>query len=79
MQQFGWTAILLDELGHRLDAMPPARRALVASIKQRSDAANHRKLGLVGDRYSEMKGRLEQIAGSSFPLVVVMHEVLSPK
>lgn len=67
MQQFGWTAILLDRLGQSEDAKPPARRALAAAAKQRSKAANHPTLGLVGDRHSEMRTELERIVGSPFP------------
>ena len=67
MQQFGWTAILLDELGHSSDAKPPAMRALAATTKQRSSAVNHPKLGLVEEQNKEMQNRLEQITGSRRP------------
>lgn len=66
MQQFGWTAILLDRLGQSEEAKPPARRALAAVAKQRSKAANHPTLGLVGDSHPEMRRELERIVGSAF-------------
>jgi tetratricopeptide (TPR) repeat protein len=66
-QQFACVAIVLDALGHRDDAFEPARRALNAAAKLRSNAAKHRDLGLVGDRHKDIRNRLEKIAGRARP------------
>lgn len=63
LHQFGWTAVLLYTLGQTEDAKPPARRALAAAAKTRSNAANHRGLGLVNANDLPLVTRLEKIIG----------------
>lgn len=64
-RQFGLTALLLNALGESEGARPPARRALAATAKERSNAANHITLGLVGNSHSAMKRELEAIVGGT--------------
>lgn len=59
--QFGMTALLLNALGEAEGAKPPARRALAAAAKDRSNASKHRTLGLVRDRDLEIRKELEAI------------------
>lgn len=61
LHQFGWTAVLLHALGKLADAKPPARRALAAAAKTRSNAANHRSLGLASPADRPLVKRLRQI------------------
>lgn len=62
-QQFGMTALLLNALGERDNAKPPARRALAAAAKGQSNAAKHRNLGLVRDGHKKMRKELQAIVG----------------
>jgi len=62
-QQFGMTALLLNAAGETKGAKAPARRALAAAAKERSNAANHRSLGLVGNAHQQMRRELEAIVG----------------
>ncbi|MFM6830584.1 MAG: tetratricopeptide repeat protein [Novosphingobium sp.] len=65
LHQFGYNAILLDLLGQHEDAIPPARRALAAAAKTRSNAANHQKLGLATAGDKALVKRLERILGGN--------------
>jgi tetratricopeptide (TPR) repeat protein len=67
-KRFATLALILADTGHDEDARPPAITALAAAARTTSNAANHRNLGIVDQKFDDIRKRLESIAqGSVFP------------
>lgn len=75
-RQHAVLAMLCHELGDASAAGVNARAALLWAERTKSNAANHRSLGLVGDDYADLRRRLVRIVSSKSWLAGILAKIL---